>query len=178
LWTGSNASRLLEYIDSDHCGRLIRAEDRRRVYVWIDANVPYYATYAHSRPNSPGGRDLCTDVASGRESQWYAVRFLGTYERRCASCHGDFPHPNDHRNIWTGRYAWINFSHPSWSPALTAHLAGDAGGRGLGTEPGGLGPPLFADTADPDYLAMLRSIREGRRKMLAHPRVDMNQPAQ
>jgi len=178
LWTGSNASRLLEYIDTDHCGRMIPPEDRRRIYVWIDANVPYYATYAHSRPHAPGGRDLCTDAASGRESEWYARRFLGTYKRRCVCCHGDFPHPNDHRRIWSGRYAWINFSHPRWSPALTVHLAREAGGRGLGTMPGGRGTPLFADTTDPDYLAMLGAIREGRLRMLACPRVDIEQPAQ
>jgi mono/diheme cytochrome c family protein len=176
LWTGSHASRLLEYIETDHCGRMIPPTDRQRIYLWIDANVPYYATYAHSRPRSPGYRDLCTDVQTGRESEWYAKRFLGVYKRRCESCHGGIPHPNDHGRIWDGRLAWINFSHPEHSPALTAHLAKPSGGRGLGTEDGGKGPPLWKDTGNADYLTMLRAIREGRQKMLAHPRVDM-QPA-
>lgn len=173
LWTGSHASRLLERIDTDHCGRLIPLEDRRRIYTWIDADVPYYATYANSRPRSPGYRDLCTDVESGRPSKWFAERFLGVYKKRCKSCHGDVPNPNDHGRIWDGRLAWINFTHPEWSAALTAHLAKKAGGRGHGTEKGGKGAPLFNDTRDPDYAAMLAAIREGRRKMLAHPRVDM-----
>ncbi len=173
LWTGSHASRLLDYVDTDHCGRMIPREDRERIYAWIDANVPYYGTYRHSRPHSPGYRDLFTDVETGRQSEWYAKRFLGVYKRRCHACHGDFPHPNDHGRIWDGRFAWINLTHPQYSPALSAHLAKPAGGRGLGTEKDGHGKPLFEDTADADYTAMLQAIHEGRRKMLAQPRVDM-----
>ncbi|MEE8453001.1 MAG: hypothetical protein V3R99_13835, partial [Thermoguttaceae bacterium] len=181
LWTGSHASRLLDYIDTDHCGRMIPLEDRQRIYAWIDANVPYYATYAHSRPHSPGYRDLCTDVETGKQSAWYAADFLSVYRRRCESCHGGFPHPNDHGKIWDGRFAWINFTHPEHSPVLTAHLAKKAGGRGLGTiedeNDGDRGAPstraLFADAEDPDYRSMLEAIRVGRNKMLAHPRADM-----
>jgi len=173
LQTGSHASRLLEYLDAKHCEKEMPLADRQRITVWIDANVPYYATYAHSRPHSSGYRDLFTDVETGRESAWYRERFLGTYNKRCGSCHGGFPHPNDHGRIWDGRYAWINLTRPQYSPALTAHLAKDAGGRGLGTEKGGKGPPLFKDTKDPDYTTMLRAIEEGRQKMLAHPRADM-----
>jgi len=174
LWTGSHASRLLEYIETDHCGKLIPLADRQRIYVWIDANVPYYATYAHSRPHSPGYRDLCTDPETGRESQWYAEGFLGVYNRRCNSCHGPLPHPNDHGKIWDGRYAWINFSYPEYSSALSAHLSKDGGGRGLGTEKDGPAKPLFQNTDDPDYATMLAAIKEGRQKMLAAPRVDMS----
>jgi len=172
LWTGSHASRLLKHVDTKHCGKMIPLSDRRRIYIWIDANVPYYGTYAHSRPRSPGRRDLCTDVASGRESEWYAKRFLGVYKKRCASCHGGIPHPNDKGRIWDGRLAWIDFTRPEWSPALTAHLAKPSG-RGLGTKKGGKGPPLFKDPRDGDYAAMLSAIKEGRQKMLAHPPVDM-----
>ncbi len=173
LWTGSHASRLLEYLETDHCGRMIPLADRQRIYAWIDANVPYYATYEHSRPRSPGYRDLCTDVDTGGESSWYTQRFLDAYHRRCVKCHDGFPHPNDHGKIWDGRYAWINFTHPEYSAALTAHLAKRSGGRGLGTARNGEGRPLFEDTRDPDYVMMLEAIREGRQKMLAHPRVDM-----
>ena len=173
LWTGSHASRLLEYIETDHCGEMIPLAARQRVYAWIDANVPYYATYANSRPRSPGYRDLFTDVETGRESAWFAKEFLAVYNRRCNSCHGGFPHPNDHGRIWEGRYAWINLTHPQYSAALNAHLAEPSGGRGLGTEKEGRGAPIFLDTEDPDYRAMLAAIRQGREKMLAHPRVDM-----
>ncbi len=173
MWTGSHASRLLEYIDTDHCGQSIPQEDRRRIYLWIDANVPYYATYAHSRPLSPGRRDLCTDAATGQESPWFAQQYRGVYAKKCQSCHGDLPQPNDHSAIWDGRLAWINFSNPQLSPALTAHLSSKAGGRGISMSKDAQTTPLFATADDPDYQTMLHAIEEGKRLMLATPRADM-----
>jgi len=173
LWTGSHASRLLEYIEGDHGGRRVASEDRRRIYLWIDANVPYYGTYAHSRPLSPGKRDLATDLATGQPAAWFAKDFLGVYNRRCADCHGKYPEPNDHGAIWDGRLAWINFSHPDWSPALTAHLTKAAGGRGIETLRNGQRPPQFTSTADTDYQTMLRAIREGKRLAEETPEADM-----
>ena len=172
LWTGSHASRLLEHTDTTHCERRVPLADRRRIYAWIDADVPYYGTYAHSRPGSPGRRDLCTDAATGKESAWFARDFLGVYNRRCAGCHGKFPHPNDHGSIWDGRLAWINFSNPALSPALTAHLAKPAG-RGISLAPDPNSPPKFAGPDDADYRALLRAIEVGKQNMLAHPRADM-----
>jgi hypothetical protein len=171
LQTGSHASRLPEYIETPHSGSALPLEDRQRLYTWIDADVPYYGTYANSRPLSPGRRDLCTDVATGKESAWFAELFRGLYDRRCASCHGAIPDPNDHSAIWDGRLAWIDFSHPEWSPALTAHLA-KPHGRGITTPKDGVAPPAFADPTDPDYQALLKAIREGQALMLATPRAD------
>jgi len=168
-WSGSRVSRLGDYLRAEHAGREVPWEDRQRIYTWIDADVPYYADYAADRPLSPGGRDLYTDLATGRESAWYTERFLEVYQRRCVSCHGEFPHPNDHDRLWDGRYAWINLTHPEWSSALTAHLAKPAGGRGIPTRRFADEPPLFADTADPDYVTMLDGIREGQREMAARP---------
>jgi mono/diheme cytochrome c family protein len=172
LWTGSHASRLLEYLEGDHCGQQVPSEDRRRIYLWIDANVPYYGTYAHSRPRSPGKRDLATDVATGRPAAWFADDFLGVYERRCAECHGKYPDPNDHAAIWDGRLAWINFTHPAWSPALTAHLAKAAGGRGIAMQRDGGDASLLPNT-DPDYQTMLRAIQVGKRLADETPEADM-----
>ncbi|MDR0337560.1 MAG: DUF1080 domain-containing protein [Planctomycetaceae bacterium] len=55
--TGSYASRLTEIIESDHGGIKMPLEDRQKIYYWMDANVPYYGTYAHARPNAAGRRD-------------------------------------------------------------------------------------------------------------------------
>ncbi|MBN2308698.1 MAG: hypothetical protein JXR94_06980 [Candidatus Hydrogenedentes bacterium] len=52
-------------------------------------------------------------------------------------------------------------------------MATEAGGRGLGTEPGGRGAPLFQSVTDADYVRMRDALNEGRDAMLAHPRVDM-----
>jgi hypothetical protein len=87
------------------------------------------------------------------------------YNRRCIPCHGEFPHPNDHDHLWSGHYAWINFTHPEWRPALTAHLSREAGGRGLATRRFAVETPLFSSPADADYASI--AIQEGRRQMLA-----------
>jgi len=173
LSTGSHASRILKHVDTKHCGRRIPPADRRRIYAWIDANVPYYGTYAHSRPRSPGRRDLCTDVATGRPSAWFARDFLGVYKRRCGSCHGDYPRPNNHAQIWDGRFAWVNFTNPHLSPALTTHLAREAGGRGIVVDVKGKKAVLFRNTDDPDYRTMRDAIEVGKQSMLRHPRADM-----
>ena len=119
---GSPASLLAEIIRSGHPDEdgkprvNVPDADRRRVYLWLDMNVPYYGTYAHARPHSPGRRDLFTDVETGRLSTWFTRDFLGVYNRRCADCHGKLEGTTD----WTGRFAWINLTHPQLSPALSA----------------------------------------------------------
>ncbi|MCX6927564.1 MAG: DUF1080 domain-containing protein [Verrucomicrobia bacterium] len=174
LWTGSHASRLLDYVDTDHCERKIPLEDRQRIYAWIDADVPYYGTYAHSHPLSPGRRDLCTDAVTGKESAWFAKDFQGVYASRCESCHGKYPNPNDHSQIWDGRLAWINLTRPQFSPALTAHLAKEAGGRGLSTTTNRPPTLIFRGISDPDYQTMRSAIGVGRQLMLANPEADMD----
>ncbi len=173
LWTGSHASRLTEIVERERDGKTMPLEDRQRVYLWIDANVPYYGTYAHSRPNSPGRRDLATDPATGKEYPWFAADFLGVYNRRCVACHGEYPKPNDHANIWDGKLAWINLTRPQFSAALTAHLPKSAGGRGIEKAKDGKGIPIFAGTADPDYQTILRAIETGKQLADATPEADM-----
>ena len=102
----------------------------------------------------------------------FARDVLGVYRRACESCHGKFPHPNDHANIWDGRLAWIDFTHPELSPVLTAHLTKPFG-RGLTNAVNGKLSPLFANTADADYQAMLKAIDIGKQLMLATPEADM-----
>ncbi len=169
LTTGVFASRLLDYFEEAHVGHPVPLQDKQRVYAWIDANVPYYGTYAHSRPSAPGRRDLCFDAGTGRPSEWYTRDYMGVYDRRCAGCHGK---PQGTTN-WEGRFAWMNFTHPERSPALTAHLAKESGGRGLSTSKDGEPTLLFSDTNDVDYRSMLDAISVGRRLSLETPRADM-----
>jgi len=169
LWTGSHASRLLDTIETEHCEHPIPLADRQRIYAWVDANVPYYATYAHSHPHSPGRRDLWTHPATGRLAPWFARDFTAVYNRRCLACHGKLEGTTD----WTGRYAWLNLTRPHLSPALTAHLAKPAGGRGIDKTPDAKPIPLFATTTHPDYQAMLRAIQAGAALARKHPEPDM-----
>lgn len=173
FWTGSFASRLPNYLEAKHCEQEIPAEDRQRVYLWIDANVPYYGTYAHTRPASFGKRDLWSDPQTGKLAAWFEHDFLGVYNRRCAECHGSLVEPKKPVIDWEGRFAWIDLSRPEHSPALTAHLSKESGGRGITTSLRGKSPPRLADTTDPDYVAMLHAIQAGRVLAQQMPEADM-----
>ena len=160
--SGCYASRLPDYLTKEHCGFEIPLQDRQKVYLWIDANVPYYGTYAHSRPRSPGRRDLLTDAETGRFSEWFERGFNEVYRRRCEECHGNM---TDTTN-WEGKYAWVNFTHPEYSTALTAHLPTKQGGRGVE-------PLQFESRNDADYRKMQQAIETGRQLFLKTPTADM-----
>lgn len=162
---GTFASRLTEIIESEHNDVTLSPEERRVLYYWMDANVPYYGTYAHARPGAAGRRDRFADPQSGRHRPWFSDEFKEVYGRRCDDCHRHFEHDAD----WTGRHAWINLSRPSFSAALTAHQVKSEGGRGL---PMGEGGPLWSEK-DPDFQKMHRAIEKGREDMLRHPEADM-----
>jgi hypothetical protein len=92
--------------------------------------APYYTTYFSARPGSRGDRDRWGDHHQPEKiADWYASGFLPVYQRRCATCHG--PIDLHERYAWGGKWSWIALSEPESSPALTAHLATSAGGRGI-----------------------------------------------
>jgi hypothetical protein len=165
LESGSRVSPLVELIDRRH-GNVemeeMNDESKRRLYTWIEANVPYYGTYEHTRPGRPGSRETVVGT------RWFGT-FEETYRRRCAGCHGnDFYVDNNGLH-----HTWINLTHPSWSRALVAPLAESAGGLALCKPTDGKQPKLFADKNDPDYAAMLTAIEQGKRELYARPRMDM-----
>ena len=169
LWSGTHVSRLSEFFEYSHCGQEIPDSERRKVWLWIDANVPYYSTYAHSRPMSPGRRDRWTDASNGQLSEWYTDEFSEVYRRKCVACHGEIEGTTD----WTGRYAWINLSRPEYSPALTAHLLADDGGRNISAVRDGVKHEVFSGKQDPDYQKMYQAIMRGRTIMEETPEADM-----
>lgn len=167
LWAGSHASRLTGLIERPE--RKMTPADRQRIYTWMDADVPYYGTYAHARPKSAGRRDLFAHPTEARMADWFAKDLMPIFQRRCASCHAGFPGTGD----FGGMGAWVNFTRPQFSPLLTAHLPRSAGGRGIEKTMDGKPIPLFADTSDPDYRTMLKAIEEGKRAAFALPEPDM-----
>lgn len=169
LSTGSHASRLAELVESRHGGQSLPADARRRIHAWIDANVPYYGTYAHGRPRSPGKRDLWTDAVTGKPADWWARDFDGVYQRRCAGCHGGLATATD----WEGRFAWINLTRPEFSAALTAHLSKAAGGRQIPAPSTERVPAPWANREDPDFQIMLRAIQRGSDEARQNPEADM-----
>ena len=95
---------------------------------------PLLTTYFSARPGSRGDRDRWADNRDGRKhADWYTQGFAPVYQRRCHSCHGPIPLGQGQSDPYDfgGKWSWIDLSQPEWSPALTAHLAKAAGGRGL-----------------------------------------------
>ena len=64
-------------------------------------------------------------------------------------------------------------TRPQFSRVLRAPLAAAAGGLDRCRKEDGQSAAVFAGKSDPDYAAMLKAIEQGRREMLANPRVDM-----
>ncbi len=51
---GARAARLTAYLDEDHYGVTLTAEERRRVIVWLDANSDFFGAYENTAAQSRG----------------------------------------------------------------------------------------------------------------------------
>jgi len=99
--TGSPVSRICEYFENGHEKVEVDDNSRRRIYTWIDANCPYYGTYAATRPGVPGSRDL-----------WHGTPIKSTLGKlRIHAADRD-----------------VNLTNPSHSAVLQKNLAKSAGG--------------------------------------------------
>ncbi len=169
LATGSYVSRLTELLDGKHADVEVDAEGRRAIYAWIDANIPYYGTWAMCRPHTVGGRDTWLGPGQ-RPLPWFAA-FSEAYRAaglpdNIAPNTGINPRYYPHR-IRGLRHADINLTHPQYSRVLLDHLAQSAGGRAEDAK------AAFKSPEDPRYQAMLRAIERGKAALLAQPRIDM-----
>ena len=154
LGSGSYVSRLTKLIEEKHAEVDVDDQGRRRIYTWIDANVPYYATWDMTRPHTFGGRDTWLAVG-GKPLPWFDA-FQKAY--RAAGLPG---------NAAKVRHGEINLTHPEHSRVLLEHLAKSAGGRADDAE------AAFKTKDDPRYQAILSAIGQGKAALLAKPRVDM-----
>jgi hypothetical protein len=113
--SGSYVSGLTRLIEDRHAGVNVDDTSRRAIYAWIDANVPYYGTYANTHPGTAGSRDIWT-------GPWFneVTRLLQAGGR-----------------LQSGE-AFLNLTHPEWSRVLVDHLPPSAGGRGI--QPAFTGP--------------------------------------
>jgi len=157
--TGSYVSRVVELIEGKHGDVNVDPESRRKLYTWIDANVPYYGTYEHTRPGTSGSRDAWAGA--------WSKQFEATFAEHCADCHGGL----DMR--YNRQSTWVNLTHPETSRVLAAPLAKPAGGLGLCKAKDGKQPMQLDDKSHPIYTAMLRAITEGSNALAANPRIDM-----
>jgi hypothetical protein len=165
LASGSWVSGLTKLLEEKHGKHQVDVDDegRRRLYTWIDANVPYYATWEMTRPHSFGGRDTWLDVG-GKPLPWFAALQVAF-----AAC---VPPGKDADEAKKGRapsvaHADINLTHPEWSRVLTTRLAKSAGGLTPDDQ------AIFKAKSDPRYQALLAALEQGKAALLAKPRMDM-----
>ncbi len=198
---GSMVSKIPR-IHRDRSQRRRAAPGGPAAHLRIDADVPFYGTYAHTSNNRKlaGFRDRWH---VGTETDWFRKKVMPVFERRCVECHQrqvDTTQPyatgtiaarvtsrlwpdaaymsyffgaRDTMAAFAGPAHRVNLTNPDFSQMLTAPLAKDAGGLGLcATESGG---PVFQDTNDADYQALRDGLREGARILKEHP-IDMPPP--
>ena len=164
--TGTFASRLPDYLERSHCGTDLTPEERRRVYEWIDAMVPYYTTTDCAHIGARGKRDRWGEPESAAIAPW-ATKYAEAFSRSCASCHG----PMVPKNVGIAgdpRWEWVDLTRPETSPALVAHLPKAAGGRGLPAN----GKFRFFGRDDPLWRELLSLFREGAAHAANNPEPD------
>ncbi len=153
---GSPRSAAAELVISGHPDaggkpRFVMDEaSRRRLFLWMDLNVPYYGTSETAYPEAEGCRRMYP-----AELDRVLADVAG---RRCAGCHRDGKIP---REVWT------RITNPRLNGFLLAPLARSAGGSGA------CGSAVFAGTEDPDYRAILETFAPVLTLLEKRPRMDM-----
>jgi hypothetical protein len=152
---GSPASKLAEIIrtghpDKDGKPRIdVSDADRRRVFLWIDLNVPYYGTSSSSYKEHLGSRRM------------YPYKLDATLKevasRRCVECHKDrIP-----------RKFYTRMLKPENNSFMLAPLAKSAGGTGK------CGQAIFQSKDDPDYRRLMALFQPLQKMLNQTPRADM-----
>ncbi len=157
---GSPASRLADLIleghpDEEGNPRIQMTEDdQRRVFAWIDLNVPYYGTSDSNHRDRRGCRQMWPEQ--------FETVFQEVTARRCASCHT----PEDSKQVEIPRKWYLRIERPEMNRFLLAPLARRSGG----TE--ACGQAVFTSVDDPDYQAILATFRPIQELLKDVPRMD------
>jgi len=154
---GSHASLLSELIMSGHKDKdgnarvAMDKKSQKRIFTWIDLNVPYYGTSESNYPTKIGCRRLYPETLT------QVLDDVRT--RRCADCHQtELP-----------LKFWTRIENPELNNFLMAPLSKDAGGSGS------CGKAVFKNTTDPDYQKILKCFDSVEKLMKENPRKDMEE---
>lgn len=164
LHWGSPASRLADIVLADHPDEAgikrvqLSYAEKRRIFAWIDLNVPYYGTSDSNHRDRRGCRRMWPDD--------FDTVFNSVVERRCASCHQNGGAAAD----TPVRKWYLRITDPEKNTFLRAPLAKSAGG--LGT----CGNNIFQTRDDPDYQSLLNTFSPIHELLAEIPRLDMVEP--
>ncbi len=152
---GSPASLLADIIRTNHPDAQgkprtdVPDEDRRRVYTWLDLNVPYYGTSSSNHKARLGSRRMLPlDLDSTLQD---------VASRRCSTCH--------EKGI--PRKFYTRVMKPQNNNFLLAPLPKSAGGTGK------CGKSVFLTKSDPDYQRILATFEPIHELLKKRPRADM-----
>jgi hypothetical protein len=154
---GSPASKLAEIIRTGHPDENgkprvnVPDADRRRVYLWLDLNIPYYGTSSSNHKARLGSRRMMPLELEATLSE--------VASRRCASCHQE----------GIPRKFYTRVENPQNNSFLLAPLSVAAGGTQK------CGPAIFASKDDPDYQRILDTFAPIHALLKARPRADMKE---
>ncbi len=154
---GSPRSKLADLLLSGHPDAdgkpqvNVSDDEQRRIFLWIDLNIPYYGTSEAVYPNLQG----CRRILPAELNKTLAA----VAQRRCAECH------DGGKSI--PRKVWVRIENPHLNSFLVAPLAKSAGGSEA------CGKAVFKDTGDPDYQAIMRTFDPVLTMLQEKPRDDM-----
>jgi len=158
---GSPASKLAQMVLAGHPDKTglprVALDDweKRRIFAWIDLNVPYYGTSLSNYYDEQGCRRM---IPGNFEGVWQEVA-----KRRCLGCHGK----DDKGNVKVPRKAWLRINRPELNYFMLAPLAKKAGG----TE--SCGTAVFDGRGDVDYQAILKTFEPLEAMLRERPRMDL-----
>jgi hypothetical protein len=179
LATGSQVSKLTKLLELNHGPQKVKVDDasRRCIYAWIDANVPYYATWEMTRPHTLGGRDAYSCTLPGKGPIFSPQKdgnkltefrpWVKRYNDLAAQSGKMIGKISIGGSNLFGQRGMINLTNPAASPIFLNLLAKSAGGRAEGKK------VYFTSKKDPKYIKLLSILKEAAAGLAELPRIDM-----
>jgi len=153
---GSPASLVAEIVRTGHPDKdgkprvAVDAASRRKVYLWLDLNVPYYGTSSSNHKIRLGSRRMYPYELDGVLNE--------VAQRRCVECH----------KSGVPRKFYTRWENPENNNFLLAPLAKSAGGLEK------CGKPVFTSKDDPDYKKIIQVFTPIHELLKSRPRADMD----
>jgi len=177
---GDTHSPLIQKIENNHNGVELTSEEIRLIRYWINTGAVYLGTYGGLGTGMVGTMENnIADVASLENKEWKTASKI--IKNKCQNCHSEMTSSIvDEQNLiwWKSRVAVTsgaidkdrykeaiqfsrhiiyNLTNPEKATILMAPLSKEAGGYGLCVTKSG--KPVFENTNNKDYIAILDAVK-------------------